>query len=117
MAVYDDVERRLCEKCGQQRDVRTMSMIGGTGRWICKPCKGAEMTTDTTTGADLIKKAQAALDGYDQQDIAERVVSEIAALRAEVERLRGLLHQAVTTRATDDLEWQLDTRAALDGKP
>jgi ribosomal protein L37AE/L43A len=39
MAVYDDVERRLCEKCGEKRDVRTMSMIGWTGRWICKPCK------------------------------------------------------------------------------
>ena len=39
----------------------------------------------------------------------------------EVKALVGLLHQAVTTRAADDMEWQIDTREALarikDAKP
>ena len=110
-------------------------------------------TPDTTPEADLIKRAQAALDGYDQQDIADyahltfasgvvalaaenatlraeladgsfykeadidAMKDTIAALRADNDRLRGLLHQAVTTKVIDDLEWQLDTLAALDAKP
>jgi len=61
------------------------------------------MTThDTTPEADLIKRAQAALDGYDQQDIADyahltfasgvvALATENAALRADNDRLRATL--------------------------
>jgi hypothetical protein len=31
----------------------------------------------------------------------------------EVKALVGLMHQAVTTRAADDMEWQIDARATL----
>jgi len=64
------------------------------------------MTTDTTPEADLIKRAQAALDGYDQQDIADyahltfasgvvALAAENAALRETVFKLAHQLDQSM----------------------
>ena len=146
MAVYDDVERRLCEKCGDQRDVRTMSMIGGTGRWICKPCKEAEMTTpDTTPEAverhlDVSHNHEAGLIPVATRNMLRALAAERDALRAELADANHTIVAYVAIRAVHHAEdlglpkghlaphhydilqkagARMDsfTRAALDAKP
>jgi hypothetical protein len=47
---------------------------------------------------------------------ADLCAERVQALEAENARLRGLLRAALTGRVENDLEWQIDARAALQEK-
>ena len=67
--------------------------------WKCPWC-GGEMTEAHTFCEDAVR------------DEADRISALEAAL-AKADELAGLLHAATTSRAQDDLEWQIDARDTL----
>ena len=44
MGVWDDVDYRRCERCGETRHTATMSVLGPARVWVCTPC--AKRTSD-----------------------------------------------------------------------
>jgi hypothetical protein len=69
---------------------------------------------ENITGAWIDAQGETIRDGETEYRRADLPPTKSEALRCpEVQALVGLLYQAVTTRASDDMEWHIDARTAL----